>query len=337
MAGLYARWMHAWENGLAERDSSRRVRPFEWGLDWLEPVAAEGDPRERLRAFVRAALEDSAAFFSYRCPEDYRFQQGHLTFTSPLQSPYPENNLVHAQYFPARERRRAVLVLPQWNADAAGHVSLCKLLNRFGLSALRMSLPYHDRRMPPELDRADYHLSSNLGRTIQACRQSVIDARACLDWLEMQGYRRLAVLGTSLGSAMGFIAAAHDPRVGACVFNHASMYFGDVVWTGLSTRHVRQGLEGFVTHDELREYWRVISPAVYIDRFVGRNVRSLIIWARHDTTFLPEYSQQMVELFRSRRLPLEVVTLPCGHYTTGQFPFNWVDGLTMCRFVARNL
>ena len=44
-----------------------------------------------------------------------------------------------------------------------------------------------------------------------------------------------------------------------------------------------------------------------------------------------------LEEFRRRRLPHRVVTLPCGHYTTGRFPFNWIDGLAMCRFAARHL
>jgi len=29
--------------------------------------------------------------------------------------------------------------------------------------------------------------------------------------------------------------------------------------------------------------------------------------------------------------------LPCAHYTTGEFPFKWLDGLAMCRFLARHL
>jgi hypothetical protein len=33
----------------------------------------------------------------------------------------------------------------------------------------------------------------------------------------------------------------------------------------------------------------------------------------------------------------QVFALPCGHYTTGQFPFNIMDGLTLCRFLKRNL
>ena len=104
-----------------------------------------------------------------------------------------------------------------------------------------MSMAYHDRRMPPELQRADYHVSSNVGRTIHAARQSIIDARACLDWLESRGFQRIAILGTSLGSCIACIAAAHDRRIRTGVFNHVSMYFSDVVWTGLATQHVRRG------------------------------------------------------------------------------------------------
>jgi hypothetical protein len=289
---MYARWIQAWENRLARRDTNRVVRPFEWGLEWLGLAGGGEDPGARIREYVNLALGDSEAFFSCRRLEDYRLDDGHLTFPSPRESPYPENNLVHADFFPARQRRRAVVVLPQWNAGVTGHAGLCRLLNRFGICALRLSLPYHGRRMPSELDRADYHVSSNIGRTIHACRQSIVDTRACLDWLEMQGYRRLGVLGTSLGAAMACIAAAHDARVRAGVYNHFSTYFGDVIWTGLSTRHVRQGLEGHVTQDELREYWKAISPVVYVPRFVGRNVPSLLIRGRYDTTFLPEFAGQ---------------------------------------------
>jgi hypothetical protein len=81
----------------------------------------------------------------------------------------------------------------------------------------------------------------------------------------------------------------------------------------------------------------MISPASYLHRLAGRNLKILLIWARLDSTFLPVYSQQVLEYFQTRNLPHEVVALPCGHYTTGQFPFNILDGLAMCRFLSRNL
>ena len=338
MPTFYSQWIGNWEYKLATRDNNRVVRQFDWGLDWLGVPPANGNSRQIMREFGRAALANSDQFFSYHRPTDYQLDGNRLTFTSALGSPYPENNRVHAAFFPAsRGPSRAVLVLPQWNADEGSHLGLCRLLNRFGITALRMSLAYHDRRMPPELQRADYHVSSNLGRTIHASRQSIVDARACVDWLEDRGYQRIGILGTSLGSCIAFITAAHDQRISSGVFNHVSMYFGDVIWTGISAGHIQQALAGEITQDQLREYWAVISPASYLERLENRDLKSLLVWARHDSTFLPVYSQQVLEHFRGRNLPHEVFTLPCGHYTTGRFPFNIMDGLAMCRFLSRNL
>ncbi|MBZ5575361.1 MAG: alpha/beta hydrolase family protein [Acidobacteriia bacterium] len=345
MTGFYARWIDRWERKLASVDTNRVVRPFDWGTDWLArigfphcPADANGTSAACLSRFVDQALQDSDRFYSYDPVRDYKLDQDRLTFSSPVSSPYPENDTVHARWFPAaKDRGRALVVLPQWNSGPDGHVGLCKLLNKFGISALRMTMAYHAERMPPELQRADYHVSSNVGRTIHACRQSIIDTRACLDWLQSQGYSRLGILGTSLGSCVACIATAHDPRVRAGIFNHVSMYFSDVVWNGLSTQNVRRGFGDHVTPEELRHYWSVISPASYLQRFPGHPVRSLLVWAPYDTTFLPEYSRQVLDSFRKLQLPHRVLTLPCAHYTTGHFPFNWIDGLGMCRFAAQYL
>jgi len=74
-----------------------------------------------------------------------------------------------------------------------------------------------------------------------------------------------------------------------------------------------------------------------MNRMPGRDLKSLLVWASHDSTFLPVYSQQVLRNFREMRLTHQVFNLPCGHYTTGQFPFNLMDGLAMCRFAARHL
>src|SRR5579872_310015 len=348
MMGLYARWMDGWERKLATRDTNRVVRPFEWGIDWLRrvgqasspviPAEINGNSAAVLGDFVSAALADSDRFYAYDVPTDFELAGRQLTFTSAAPSGYAANDTVNALWCPAeRDRGRALVVLPQWNSGPDGHVGLARLLNRFGISALRMTMAYHAERMPSEFQRADCHCSSNVGRTIHACRQSIIDVRCCLDWLSRQGYERIGILGTSLGSCIAFIASAHDPRVRVGIFNHVSLYFSDVVWTGLSTQNVRRGFGDVIGQDDLRRYWSVISPASYLHRMKDRDLKSLLIWARHDSTFLPEYSLQVLKYFREMNLPHEVFTLPCGHYTTGQFPFNLMDGLAMCRFAARAL
>ena len=201
--------MDQWERKLAMRDTNRVVRPFEWGTDWLNdigfpdcPAEVNGNAAACVDRFETEAVAASERFYSYDPPRDYSLDDGRLTFTSPVHSRYSENNTVHGRWFPAEKARgRALVVLPQWNSDAEGHVGLAKLLNRFGISALRMTMSYHAERKPAELQRADYHVSSNVGRTIHACRQSVIDTRACLDWLVQQGYQRTAFSEPASGRA----------------------------------------------------------------------------------------------------------------------------------------
>jgi pimeloyl-ACP methyl ester carboxylesterase len=252
--------------------------------------------------------------------------------------------VVVARWFPARGesgvrtargRGRAVVVLPQWNSDENGHVGLSRLLARFGTSALRMSLPYHDARMPPELTRADYIVSSNIVRTIQVCRQAVLDARRAVAWLSAQGFERIGILGTSLGSCLAMLTAAHEPLIRAQALNHVSPWFADVVWRGLSTRHVREALDGFVDLDRLRRLWRPISPWSYLDRV--RDTRTLLVYARYDLTFPVDLSRLLIGEFERRRIAHDVAMLPCGHYSTGSAPFKFFDGYVLTRFLRQRL
>jgi pimeloyl-ACP methyl ester carboxylesterase len=189
--------------------------------------------------------------------------------------------------------------------------------------------------MPPELQRADYIVSSNIARTLQVCRQAVLDARRAIHWLARQGYDRIGILGTSLGSCLALLTTAHEPLIRAEALNHISPDFADVVWRGLSTRHVRQGLEGRIALDLLRTLWKPISPRWYLERV--RNRQTLLVYARYDLTFPVDLSLDFVRLFDELRLPHEVAVLPCGHYSSGRTPFKFVDAWVLTRFLKRAL
>ncbi len=366
MASRYAQWMYDWETRLTSVDSNRVIRPLEWGLEWAQgwpcrngfaPGYQPPDCESFLREYNRRILSSSDEFYSYRKPTDFRLERREvrvfstravpdprleekvrgtygdfLRFTSPVRTPFAANNLVSARWFPARGQR-ALVLLPHWNSDAVAYTSLCWALNLLGISVLRLSLPYHDIRMPAETERADYAVSANISRTLDACRQGVLDVRCCLDWLEFQGYRRLGIVGTSLGSCYAFLAAAHDPRIRVLAFNHISTYFADVVWYGQSTRHIRQGLESEIDLERLRHLWSAISPMSYFEQFARWPRRSLLIYAKYDRTFLPEFSRAVVEQFVGRRLEYRLVALPCGHYTTGETPFKYIDGWQIASFM----
>ena len=335
---MIAKFFHAWERRLVAVDTNRVVRPFEWGLDWVDPTTEHlADPTSHLERWAVRTLSDHTWFATVPC-DDYEMRQGRLTFPSQVQTPHDENNTVHTRYFPAEPqpgRRRATLVLPQWNGDSDAHVGLCRLLARVGISALRLSLPYHDDRKPDELERADYIMSANIGRTLQVNRQAVLDARRAIAWLATQGYDQIGILGTSLGSCLAMLTAAHEPLVKAAALNHISPYFADVVWEGLSTAHVRAGLDGAIGLDLLRRLWLPISPHPYVDRL--RDIPVLLLYALYDLSFPVRLSRQLITDFERRGLRHEVAVLPCGHYTTGKAPFKWMDGYTLVQFLRRNL
>jgi dienelactone hydrolase len=360
--------MYNWETRLTSVDNNRVVRPLEWGLEWAQgwpcrngykPGSSIADPEKYLREYNERIVAASDEFFSYQKPKDFRLERRvvqvfstrdvpdprleekvrgqhaeFLRFTSPVQTPYPENNLVNARWFPA-SGRKAIVLIPHWNCDALGYTSLCRLLNKLGIAVLRVSMPYHDIRRPAEIRRADYAVSANIGRTLDACRQGVIDVRCCLDWLQEQGYDQLGILGTSLGSCYAFLAAAHDPRVRVAAFNHASTYFADVVWTGQSTRHIRAGMEEKIDLDRLRGLWTAISPMSYFRQYTRWPRKSLVIYAKYDLTFPPELSRQVVEEFACHGLDHKAVILPCGHYSIGETPFKYIDGWHLASFLKK--
>jgi len=364
----YQKWMHDWEYRLTTRDTNRVVRPFEWGLEFVQnwpmvnghvPSADPADIERYFHDINRSIVENSDSFYGYETPTDFRLEQRQvrvhgtgsnadprddlkyanqmgtfLRFTSPVKSGSLENDLVNARWFPAKGNK-AIVIMPQWNSDAISHNALGRLFNLLGVAALRLSMPYHDIRMPGGLQRADYAVSANMGRTIDSARQGIIDVRCCLDWLNQQGYTELGVMGTSLGSCYAFIASAHDPRIKVNVFNHASTYFGDVVWTGQSTRHIREGIQPVLNRERLRNALLGISPMVYFDKFGRWPKKSLMIYTKYDQTFLPELSEVIAEEFRRRKLDTEIKALPCGHYTLGETPYKYVDAYYICRFVAR--
>jgi pimeloyl-ACP methyl ester carboxylesterase len=206
------------------------------------------------------------------------------------------------------------------------------------MSALRLTLPYHEQRRPAELERADHLVSTNIGRTIQSMRQAVLDTRAAVNWLKQSGYERIGILGTSVGSCIAFLAFAHEPDIDAGTFNHVSGYVADVAWRGLSTRHLRAGFGEHLTLDELREFWAPVSPVPFINRLPQMGRRPLrFIAARYDLTFPIDLTHDTIAIARRHNLPLDVVWLSCGHYTMASLPWKAIDAWKIATFMRKHL
>lgn len=333
-------------------NDDRVVHEFGWGAEFVGGDINEPDPHKFFRDYSKWAVENSEEFFA--APERSEFQLQlaagseesqlkselqTLTWTSGVETSSPENNTAYATFFPhAENKKSAVVVLPHWNAKAGTYFDLCKVFNKVGVSALRLTLPYHEERMPPECTRADYLVAPNVGRTLQSLRQSVVDSRSAVAWLKQQGYEKIGIVGTSIGSCVGFFAFVHDSDIDAAVFNHVSGYPADVVWHGITTYHVRQGLGDNLTLDELREYWLPISPMAYIEKLSKQPWRpQRYIYTKYDLSFPLNLSLDTMTELRKHKVKHSEVALPCGHYTLGEKPWVYLDGYKIVSFLRKNL
>ncbi len=336
---MLARYYNAQEIKIAsENGFLSRVDTLSWGLNHLDPTPTfTQSPKRTLMAYAQDYVERSDAFYTPQSQSDVVFKNGRVQFDSPVVTPHLENNRVHGRMYEAGNKDHAILILPNWNAEGAIYDYVARSLRWFGLSSLRMSLPYHDLRRPGYMDIADHMVSANLGRTIRSMRQAVLDARVAIAWLKEQGYKKIGLIGVSLGAHVGSIVAAHDPMVDAACLHLNGCNMSDVAWHGIASRHIRKGLQNRIELAELRKIWSLVSADTYCHKFKGRNFPLFTISGYYDAAVLPKLTRDWLETCRSHGMDVTHRIYWCGHYTLASFPFFWMSLYQTGQFLKRHL
>lgn len=337
MYSSLVRWL---EQRSADQDAHTKRRvPFEWGLEWLGGVAGD-DPRLALLDYGAHWLRNAREFFATeRADHDVRVDAhtGRITFASPTQGPCAENNTAHAELFSCTGSKGAVLLLPHWGADLSSYRWLAAQFRRLGLTAVLVVLPFHEARQPPGCLGSEYFLSANIGRTLHAWRQAVLEVRVLIDWLSRQGVRRFGLVGNSSGSCVAYLTSLFEPRVSAVAL---SLIGGDLafgVWTGISTEPIRRHLEPVVTIAELRRMWAPVSPVAQLSNGVLPVCPSLIVLADHDLTVTRECSGELVRGLADTAYRPTIERIPCGHYTLSRLPFSVIWMARVTTFIRARL
>ncbi|MEW4567097.1 alpha/beta hydrolase [Tautonia sp. JC769] len=248
-----------------------------------------------------------------------RYVVSKLTFPSPVVSPDPQNNTVHAEYFQPRcpGKRPAVVVLHILGADFALSRYLAARLAEEGVAALFVKLPYYGERRPANLNVR--FLSSDLERSVIAMRQGVCDVRRAARWLGERvevDRSRIGVTGISLGGIVSSLAAGVDPRIG-----HAAILLGggglaEILWEmpEAEARNSRTAwIESGRTKEDLARLIRPFDPLTYAPGL--RDKRVLMIAGRADEVIPPSATTRLWEA--AGRPPIR--WLDCGHYSAAGY------------------
>jgi dienelactone hydrolase len=212
-----------------------------------------------------------------------------VRFPSAVASPHPSNNTVHAEYFVPRSAGRGPAAVVLDILDGRGTVSRAEAvyLASKGVAALAMVQPYYGPRRPAE-GRVRM-LSPDVAASVANVRQAVLDGRRAVAWLAARpevDARRLGVVGTSLGSFVGGLLAAAEPRVRTACLLLGGGGLVDAFSTHPLAAPILAGLSVVgLTPQRLKQAIAPGDPLTYADRLKGK--RLLLIAARRDDVVPP--------------------------------------------------
>lgn len=255
-----------------------------------------------------------------------RYRVSRLRFPSPLTTPDPENNVVHAEYFEPigfSGRRPATVVLHILGSDFPLSRYMAARLADRGVAALFLKLPYYGERRPPDRPGAGGRpesrrfLSADVERSVTSMRQGVCDVRRALVWLAGRPEvdpAHLGVAGISLGGIVGSLVAAVDPAVSEGVFLLAGGDLARILWEmPEGARFRRAWEESGRTRADLKALTDPVDPLTHARGLVGKRV--LMIAGRVDEVIPPSCTTALWDA--AGRPPIR--WFDCGHYSAVGF------------------
>jgi cephalosporin-C deacetylase-like acetyl esterase len=247
-----------------------------------------------------------------------RYTVSRVRFPSPVDSPDPENNTVHGEYFDPigfEGKRPAVVVLHILGSDFPLSRYMAARLSDHGVAALFLKLPYYGERRPangpgPVPTR---FLSADIERTTLAMRQGVCDVRRGLAWLSSRSNvdpDHLGVSGISLGGIVSSLVAAIDPAVKEGVFLLAGGDLSRILWGMPETAEFRRSWEeSGRTIRNLKVLTDPLDPLTYAHRLACKRV--FMIAGKVDEVVPPSSTHALWEAAGRPRIEW----YDCGHYS----------------------
>ncbi|VTS03999.1 alpha/beta hydrolase family protein [Tuwongella immobilis] len=240
------------------------------------------------------------------------FDLFHLSFPSQVKSPFEVNNTVHAEYYRPRGKGPfpAVIILDVLAGDQLLSRTMGRLFAQNGIAGLFVQMAYYGPRRPAE--RYVRLLTPNLEHTSEAIRQSVVDCRSAVCWLESRpevNPKKLGIIGTSMGSFIAGLTGAMEPRI-----NKVALLLGGGGLVDAYFDHPRgaplRTLEAFFpgSKERIKGWIRSIDTLTYADRLKSRNL--LIIAAAHDDIVPAKAAQQLWEASGKQK----IIWLNTNHY-----------------------
>ena len=214
-----------------------------------------------------------------------------VRFPSPVASEYPANDTVYAELFVPKKSGPfpAVIVLDIMDGKQIVSRGQAVWLAQHDIAAMVVVLPYYgDRRPPPSAGRVRL-VTQNVAQTVENVRQAVLDCRRATAVLAAQpgvDADRLGLVGTSLGSLIGAVVTAAEPRLTTACLLLGGGGLVDAYWDHPKAASVTPLLRFVgITRETVAAMLAPVDPLTYAEQLKGK--RLLLIGASRDDVVPP--------------------------------------------------
>ena len=312
---------------LAERNRAidNLFRPTTRAATPVETLHAKDLPLERAGAGAELAqrlgyFEQEPQQFSYTLQlveEQEAFRVYRLVYPSPLKTPWPENNVVPAEYYVPRDASAdakvpAAVVLDILDGSAILPRVMARGAAQNGLAALYVPMPcYNDRR--PADDAHKKLLRDDPTKTVDGLRQTVMDVRRAKAILASRPEihdRNIGLTGISLGGILAALSAGVDGQFTRVVPILSGGDLADITFHCHEMRKLRESLlDHDITPAKAAELFAPVEPLCFAARIGGD--RCLMINAASDEVIPKADTLALARAIGNAQL----VWLPSGHYS----------------------
>jgi dienelactone hydrolase len=282
---------------------------IEKGKADFKPSTRQKDIPERYRL--------DAHEFTWELEREYDLPRTHIEvykvrFPSPVVSKCAENNTVHCEYYRPKGKGPfpGVIVLDITAGDQSLSRMIATHLATQNIAALFVQMAYYGPRRPA--GSTVRMITTNYAQSMENVRQTVLDIRQATAWLESRqeiDAKRLGVLGTSLGSFMGTLAAEMEPKL-----NRVAILLGgggvvDAYYNDPRADKYRKTWELLGGSKELLR--KMIAPADPLTCAANlRDRKVLMIAGKRDEIVFPKMAEALWQASGKQK----IVWYDCTHY-----------------------
>jgi dienelactone hydrolase len=291
VAGLFAGIIHG--IGRPTQDTLDRLDVYrDASFDTLFP-APPGVPevRRRRRWALPGIASEDVIFASPHQPLDPEFRRRYENDYSKLHTVYARRLRTAG----ARSRPRLLYIhgymQPETLIEEVGIIA--GLARRLDVEVIQLQPPYHGRRKP-QASRFDGELywTADLVRSLEALRQTLLDARSLLSWMQAEDPRPVGIAGLSLGGALSAALTCLEERFAFSAPLIAHMDMGALLRDAPVLGRMRRELEAFGwTPDEFAAFFRDLGWDELTSKLPPERI--LLLAASEDRFFDPQVVEDM--------------------------------------------